>query len=85
VTVFAKYESEQLVIEFAAGRDRDGWLIDETIAINALVIAGCGVNPKDLPSDLVAALHDLGREIEFPEEEGDDDEDAIYGMRRDER
>jgi len=75
----AKFEGEEVEVEFSADAHKTDLGVprspvwwepdDSTIRIEALSILGVEVNPKDIPADLVNAIHALADEVEFKMQE----------------
>ena len=77
--MYAKYEGEEVEAHFSADAHQNDFGVprspvwwepdDSTIRIDALSILGVEVNPKDIPADLVNAIHALADEVEFKMQE----------------
>lgn len=75
----AKYSGEEVYVWFSCDMVRSDygvpgspvWFEPENIEIDEIEILGVDVKAKDLPSDLVNALHALSEEVEFEMEAGE--------------
>lgn len=79
MTVFGKYNGEEITAQFSAQTERTDYGVDRspswdevdysTVRLEALEILGCDVSMGDLPSHLRAAIMDLADEVEFENED----------------
>ncbi len=75
----AKYDGDEVYVWFSCDMEKSDygvpgspvWFEPQNIKIDEIEILGVGVKAKDLPSDLVNALHALSEEVEFEMEMGE--------------
>lgn len=69
----ATHNGEELTVSFSAtGQSADygvdgspTWIEWDDIEIEELTILGCQIDPDTLPDELVAAIRELARDLEF--------------------